>query len=77
MRFALIAAEQAHHSLSLLCRCLRVTRSGFYAWRGYDTRYLQVARQSRQAPARSTVLVRAGGHRRGRDSPSRPRDAVD
>ena len=24
----------------------------------YDTRYLQVARQSHQAPARSTVLVR-------------------
>ena len=33
MRFRFIAAEQAHHSLSLLCRCLRVTRSGFYAWR--------------------------------------------
>lgn len=33
MRFRFIAAEQAHHSLSLLCRCLRVTRGGFYAWR--------------------------------------------
>lgn len=33
MRFRFIAAEKAHHSLSLLCRCLRVTRSGFYAWR--------------------------------------------
>jgi putative transposase len=33
VRFRFIAAEQAHHSLSLLCRCLRVTRSGFYAWR--------------------------------------------
>jgi putative transposase len=33
VRFGFIAAEQAHHSLSLLCRCLRVTRSGFYAWR--------------------------------------------
>ena len=33
MRFRFIAAEQAHHSLSLLCRCLRVTRTGFYAWR--------------------------------------------
>ena len=32
MRFQFIAAERAHHSLSLLCRCLRVTRSGFYAW---------------------------------------------
>ena len=34
MRFEFIAAEKAHHSLSRLCRCLRVTRSGFYAWRG-------------------------------------------
>lgn len=33
MRFRFIAAEKAHHALSLLCRCLRVTRSGFYAWR--------------------------------------------
>jgi putative transposase len=32
VKFRFIAAEQAHHSLSLLCRCLRVTRSGFYAW---------------------------------------------
>ena len=34
MRFEFIAAEKAHHALSRLCRCLRVTRSGFYAWRG-------------------------------------------
>lgn len=33
MKFRFIAAEKAHHSLSLLCRCMRVTRSGFYAWR--------------------------------------------
>jgi putative transposase len=32
VRFRFIAAEKAHHALSLLCRCLRVTRSGFYAW---------------------------------------------
>jgi len=31
VRFRFIATEKAHHSLSLLCRCLRVTRSGFYA----------------------------------------------
>ena len=24
--------EKAHHSVTILCRCLRVTRSGFYAW---------------------------------------------
>ena len=32
MRFRFIAAEKAHHALSRLCRCLRVTRSGLYAW---------------------------------------------
>ena len=29
MRFAFIAAEKAQRSVTLLCRCLRVTRSGF------------------------------------------------
>jgi putative transposase len=32
VKFRFIAAEKAHHSLSQLCRCLRVARSGFYAW---------------------------------------------
>ena len=53
MKFRFIAAAKAHHSLTLLCRCLRVTRSGFYAW------------QQRPESARATrdrqlkVLVRA------------------
>jgi putative transposase len=34
VKFRFIATEKAHHALSLLCRCLRVTRSGFYAWQG-------------------------------------------
>ena len=32
MKFRFIAAEKASYSLTRLCRCLRVTRSGFYAW---------------------------------------------
>src|SRR6266496_6411324 len=32
MRFAFIAAKKAEHTVSILCRCLCVTRSGFYAW---------------------------------------------
>lgn len=32
MRFAFIDAEKAHHTIAILCRCLRVTRAGFYAW---------------------------------------------
>jgi len=26
--------EKASHSVTILCRCLQVTRSGFYAWQG-------------------------------------------
>ena len=32
MRFQFIVAEKAAHAVTILCRCLRVTRSGFYAW---------------------------------------------
>ena len=32
MRFGFISTEKAHHSITLLCRCLRVSRSGFDAW---------------------------------------------
>lgn len=32
MRFAFIGAEKARHSVPLLCRVLRVSRSGYYAW---------------------------------------------
>lgn len=53
MKFRFIAAEQAHHSLSLLCRCLRVARSGFYAWQ----RRPESARTKRDRQLK--VLVRA------------------
>jgi transposase InsO family protein len=32
MRFAWIAAEKAGDPIGVLCRCLEVTRSGYYAW---------------------------------------------
>jgi putative transposase len=32
MRFRFIVVERAEHSVTILCRCLCVTRSGFYAW---------------------------------------------
>ena len=53
MRFRFIAAEKARHSLSLLCRCLRVTRSGFHAWRKRP----ESARAKRDR--RLKVLIRA------------------
>jgi putative transposase len=40
MRFAFIAAKRAEHRVTTLCRSMRVTRSGFYAWlrRGLSAR---------------------------------------
>ena len=40
MRFAFIAAKKVEHRVTILCRCMRVTRSGFYAWvrRGLSAR---------------------------------------
>jgi transposase InsO family protein len=32
VRFRFIVVEKAEHTITMLCRCLRVTRSGFYAW---------------------------------------------
>jgi putative transposase len=32
MRFRFIAAEKAHYPVTVLCRVLRVAKSGFYAW---------------------------------------------
>jgi putative transposase len=47
VKFRFIATEKAHHSLTRLCCCLRVTRSGFHAWQkrpasAHATRDLQV-----------------------------------
>jgi putative transposase len=33
MRFAFIDVEKAHYPMRILCRVLRVSRSGYYAWR--------------------------------------------
>ena len=32
MRFRFVTAEKAQYPTTLLCRCVRVSRSGFYAW---------------------------------------------
>ncbi len=53
MRCTFIAAKKAEHTVSILCRCLRVTRSGFYAWqRRPESTHTRDDR-------RLTVLVRA------------------
>lgn len=64
MRFAFIAAKKAEHRVTILCRCMRVTRSGFYAW----------TRRGLSARARRDVVLRtklrafhaASGDRYGR-----------
>ena len=33
MKFALVDAEKADHSITGMCALLDITRSGFYAWR--------------------------------------------
>lgn len=33
MRFRFVEAEKVHYPIRLICRCLAVSRSGYYAWR--------------------------------------------
>jgi len=66
VRFRFIAAEKAEHSVTILCRCLQVTRSGFYAWQARpESAHAQRDRQLR-------VLVRAS-HEASRRSYGSPR----
>lgn len=64
MRFAFIAAKKAEHHVTILCRCMRVTRSGFYAWlrRGLSAR----AQRDRILRTKLRAFHAASGHRYGR-----------
>ena len=64
MRFAFIAVEKAHHQVTRLCGCLRVTRSGFYAWvrRGLSAR----AQRDLVLRTKLRAFHTASGHRYGR-----------
>ena len=63
MKFRFIAVEKADHSITILCRCLRVTRSGFYAWqhRPESTH----ARDDRRLKVLVRVSFEASKHRYG------------
>ena len=64
MRFAFIAAKKAEHTVTILCRCMRVTRSGFYAWarRGLSGR----AQRDRVLRTKLRAFHAASGDRYGR-----------
>ncbi|WXH29768.1 hypothetical protein WA016_03732 [Myxococcus stipitatus] len=66
MKFEFIRAEQAHFSVSWLCRMLEVSRSGFYAW----SRRPKSARQ--REDSRLKVLVYEA-HQKGRCTYGSPR----
>jgi putative transposase len=64
VRFAFIAAKKAEHRVTILCRCMRVTRSGFYAWmrRGLSAR----AQRDLVLRTKLRAFHAASGHRYGR-----------
>jgi putative transposase len=63
MRFRFILVEKAEHSVTILCRCLRVTRSGFYAWqRRPESRH---ARDDRRLKVLVRVSFDESQHRYG------------
>ncbi len=66
MRFRFIAAEKAHYPMRLLCRCLAVSRSGYYAW------VRRPPSQRAQVDARLTAQLRLV-HADSRQTYGRPR----
>jgi putative transposase len=73
VRFRFVAVEKAEHTVAILCRCLEVTRSGFYAWqRRPEPRHAQRDRQLR-------TLIRAAHAESGRryGSPRVYADLID
>jgi putative transposase len=73
VKFQFIAAEKAHYSLILLCRCLRVTRSGFYTWQGRPASAR--AKRDRQLKVRIHASFTASNGRYG--SPRIHRDLLE
>ena len=73
MKFRFIAAEKAHHSLGLLCRCLRVARSGFYAWESRS----ESARAKRDRQLKVLVHASFAGSKGRYGSPRIHRDLLE
>jgi len=70
VRFRFIEAEKAHYPIRLLCRCLAVSRSGYYAW----GRRLPSERVKQDARLKVKVAVSHSASRRTYGSPRVLRD---
>jgi transposase InsO family protein len=70
MRFRFIEAEKAYYPIRLLCRCLAVSRSGYYAWR----RRAPSARAKQDARLRVEISASHSTSRRTYGSPRILRD---
>jgi transposase InsO family protein len=70
MRFRFIDAEKAHYPIRLLCRCLAVSRSGYYAWR----KRAPSARAQEDARLRVEIAASHSASRRTYGSPRILRD---
>ena len=66
MRFQFIDAEKANHNVAILCRLLRVSRSGYYGWRD------RAPSARAKEDGRLRVAVRAA-HRRSHGTYGAPR----
>ncbi len=70
MRFRFIEAEKALYPIRLLCRCLAVSRSGYYAWR----KRTPSARAKRDARLKVEISASHTASRRSYGSPRILRD---
>ncbi len=73
MRFRFIDAEKACYPIVLLCRCLAVSRSGFYAWR----RRAASARAQEDAKLKIKIAASHSASRRTYGSPRILRDLLE
>jgi len=73
MRFRFVEAEKAHYPIRLLCRCLSISRSGYYAWR----RRTPSPRAQEDARLRVEIAASHAASRRTYGSPRVHRDLVD
>jgi putative transposase len=70
VRFRFVEAEKAHYPIRLMCRCLAVSRSGYYAWRKRP----RSARVQQDARLRVEIAASHAASRRTYGSPRILRD---